>query len=144
LSDDTFKGNYAILVGAAQNDGTYKVACISNILKTEEAPVVYVPIKADASLEKGQALEAAVNKIDLSKEGNVAATLNDLAYNALSRALGDLNADQSVDGQDVTVLYDDILNGTIRENNPVLPDVNEDGAIDGQDATTIYNIILGE
>ena len=144
LTDDTFKGNYAILVGAAQSDGTYKVACISNILKTEDAPVVYVPIKADASLEKGQTLEAAVNKIDLSTEGNVAGTLADLAYNALSRALGDLNADNAVDGQDVTVLYDDVLNGSIRQTNPILPDVNEDGAIDGQDATTIYNIILGE
>ena len=144
LTDETFQGNYAILVGATQQDNTFKVACISNVLATAEAPIVYVPIKAAASLEKGQTLSASVTKIDLSTEGHVAASLDDQAYNALPRALGDLNADNAVDGQDATVLYDDILNGTIRQNNPKLPDVNEDGAIDGQDATTIYSIILGE
>lgn len=144
LTDETFQSNYAILVGATQTDGTYKVACISNVLATAEAPIVYVPIKADASLTQGTTLEASVTKIDLSTEGHVAASLDDQAYNALPRALGDLNGDLSVDGQDASVLYDDILNGTIRQNNPILPDVNEDGEIDGQDASTIYKIILGE
>jgi hypothetical protein len=141
LSDDTFKGNYAILVGAAQNDGTYKVACISNILKTEAAPVVYVPIKADASLEKGKAYEAAVNKIDLSKDGNIAATLADLAYNAKATNRGDVNGDYAVDVVDVNNVYSGIIAGETAKSLPSA-DVDGDGAIDVVDVNAVYTIII--
>jgi hypothetical protein len=141
LSDDTFKGNYAILVGAAQNDGTYKVACISNILKTEEAPVVYVPIKADASLEKGQAYDAAVNKIDLSTEGNIAATLADLAYLAKATSLGDVNGDYAVKANDAMEVYRTIINGGDALSNPAA-DVNGDNSVKANDAMEVYRIII--
>lgn len=141
LTDETFQGNYAILVGATQSDGTYKVACISNVLATAEAPIVYVPIKADASLEKGQTLAASVTKIDLSTEGHVAASLDDLAYNAKSAALGDINADGKINTADVNTVYGDIINGTKSIEKPYA-DVNEDGSINTADVNTVYSIII--
>jgi len=141
LSDDTFKGNYAILVGAAQNDGTYKVACISNILKTEEAPVVYVPIKADASLEKGQAYDAAVNKIDLSTEGNIAGTLADLAYAAKATSRGDIDGNFEVNISDAIAVFKDMATGEYSETNPTLPDLDENGEVNINDAITIFKIM---
>jgi len=142
LTDETFQGNYAILVGATQQDNTYKVACISNVLATAEAPIVYVPIKADASkVEKGQTLEASVTKIDLSTEGHVAASLNDLAYNAKTAALGDINADGKINTADVNTVYGEIINGTKSAIKPYA-DVNEDGNINTADVNTVYSIII--
>ena len=147
LTDDTFKGNYAILVGAAQSDGTYKVACISNILKTEETPVVYVPIKASADLKKGTPeepaiIEGSVNKIDLSTDGNVAATLADFAYNTRVTGLGDVDGNFTVNVSDALAVFEDITTGKYSENNPKLADVDENGAINVSDALKVFNIIV--
>jgi len=141
LTDETFQGNYAILVGATQSDGTYKVACISNVLATAEAPIVYVPIKADATLTPKQTLDASVTKIDLSTEGHVAASLDDQAYLAKATFRGDVDGDFAVDVVDVNKVYTGIIAG---EDSNSLPsaDVDGDGAIDVVDVNTIYRIII--
>ena len=63
-------------------------------------------------------------------------TIMDIAYK------GDVNGDGKISSNDITVLYDYLLNNDL--SNLVNADVNGDGNITSVDVTIVYNILLGE
>lgn len=54
-------------------------------------------------------------------------------------AQGDVNADGTVNGADVTVLYNVLLDNAVPAGNA---DVNDDGQVNGSDVTALYNLLL--
>lgn len=62
-------------------------------------------------------------------------------YTLINTIKGDVNGDGSVNGTDVTALYNYLLNNTKPAGDG---DVNGDGSINGTDVTALYNIILGQ
>lgn len=55
---------------------------------------------------------------------------------------GDINGDESTDGNDVSILLEMVLAGGVTEEQLPLADINDDGSADGNDVSILLEMVL--
>ena len=60
----------------------------------------------------------------------------------LTGSKGDLNADGSVDGNDVSILLEMVLAGGVTDAQQAVADINGDGSVDGNDVSILLEMVL--
>ena len=63
-------------------------------------------------------------------------------YKALMGLKGDINGDESVDGNDVSALLEMVLAGGVTDEQKAVADVNGDGSVDGNDVSALLEMVL--
>lgn len=56
---------------------------------------------------------------------------------------GDLNGDASVDGNDVSILLEMVLDGGLTDAQKAVGDLNGDTSVDGNDVSILLEMVLG-